>query len=135
MINGGDIFINGDGLTSRDFCYIDNVIEANILAAVNCPELLVDCGDNVFNVACNESTSLNELFMRIRSALEMNALEYNKNPIYRDYRAGDVLHSLANIGKIQSLLGYEVLVPVRDGLERTVNWYYKRAANGVGVRP
>jgi UDP-N-acetylglucosamine 4-epimerase len=135
MINGGDIFINGDGLTSRDFCYIDNVIEANILAAVNCPELLVDGGDNVFNVACNESTSLNELFMRIRSALEMNALEYNKNPIYRDYRAGDVLHSLANIGKIQSLLGYEVLVPVREGLERTVNWYYKRAANGVGVRP
>ncbi len=126
LIRGEPIFINGDGETARDFCYVDNAVQANLLAATTQqPEAL----NQVYNVAVNERTSLNELFLMIRGALEplhprAGAIEAT----HRDFRAGDVRVSQADIGKAQTLLGYRPAWRVRQGLERTVRWYAARLA-------
>ncbi len=121
MVRGQELFINGNGETSRDFCYIDNTVQANILAA---------CTDNkeavnqVYNVACGERTSLNELFGAIRErVVQFVPVAKSMRPTYRDFRAGDVLHSLADISKAQTLLGYEARYSVRAGLDLAAHWY------------
>ena len=118
MLAGDDVFINGDGSTSRDFCYIENVIEANIRAALSSFEI-----NQVFNVALGGSTTLSELFEMIRLELGNIGCEYNKKPIFRDFRKGDVKHSLANIENITDELGYQGEYSLSSGLALTMPWY------------
>jgi UDP-N-acetylglucosamine 4-epimerase len=115
------IFINGDGETSRDFCYIDNVVQANLIAATtDKPEAI----NQVYNVAVGQRTTLNELLDSLKRALQAHhASVINQKPIYRDFRPGDVRHSLADIDKARRLLGYEPEYPVERGLELAMDWY------------
>lgn len=116
-----DVFINGDGKTSRDFCYIDNVVQMNILAAM---AVNAESVDQVYNVALNERTSLNKLYQMIEDRLldRVKTLP-KKEPIYREFRAGDVLHSQADIGKAEKLLGYVPTHVIDQGLDEAMDWY------------
>lgn len=121
MLNKEEVFIYGSGETSRDFCHIDNVIQANILAACTQNEAAIN---QVYNVACGERISLNELFNLIKSNVVKYSLEAeNCHPVYRDFRQGDVLHSLADINKAECLLGYKTIHTVHAGLEKAAGWY------------
>lgn len=122
MIKGEDVFINGDGETSRDFCYIENTIQANILAAT----AEEDAKDQVYNVAVGGRTTLNDLFNAIQNALQQNGIGYNKQPIYREFRSGDVRHSQASIEKIQHKLGYQSQYKIIDGIKLTIKWYINK---------
>lgn len=119
MLANEDIFINGDGLTSRDFSFIENTVQMNILAATAND----DCKDEVYNVAFGSQTSLNELVTYISSFLEINGRKYTGNIIHRDFRTGDVRHSLADISKAKKMLGYEPHYDIKSGLEKTMPWY------------
>ena len=124
LIKGEEIFINGDGETSRDFCYIDNCVQANILAA--CAEN-EDALNQVYNVAFGERTTLNELFTMIKERVADVHPEAKKSkPTYRDFRAGDVRHSLADISKSETLLGYKPEFSVKAGLDRAAQWYIEK---------
>ena len=125
MIQGQEVFINGDGTTSRDFCYIENAIQANILAAVASKEVK----NNIFNVAVGDRTSLVELFNYIVSALQNLDQPYSSEPIFQDFRAGDVQHSQANISKAKDLLGYSPTHKVNNGLINSMEWYLKAQSN------
>src|SRR5690554_814068 len=119
MIHGDDVVINGDGQTSRDFCHIDNVVQANILAAMAQP----DGVNQVYNVAYSARTTLEELFDYLSKALANNGIDYRKVPIYGDFRAGDVRHSEADISKARELLGYDPLNDIMRGIEVSMPWY------------
>ncbi len=99
MIAGDDVFINGDGETSRDFCFIENTVQANILAATTQND---EVKNQVYNVAVGDRTTLNDLFNAIKAALNENGVTYTKEPVYRDFRAGDVRHSQASIAKFSN---------------------------------
>jgi UDP-N-acetylglucosamine/UDP-N-acetyl-alpha-D-glucosaminouronate 4-epimerase len=130
MMRHEPVFINGDGETARDFCYIDNVVQANLLAATTRDPQAVN---QVYNVALNAKTTLNELFEHIRALLEPRHPHLQgTRPVYRDFRQGDVRFSQADIGKAQSLLGYRPRVDVREGLAAAIDWY---VANLGGRRP
>ncbi|WP_416305739.1 SDR family oxidoreductase [Neptunicella sp. SCSIO 80796] len=118
MTKNDKVAINGDGETSRDFCYIDNVVQANLLASTT---LLG--GSEVFNVAVGDRTTLNELFSAIKNALQQQDIDYSAEPVYQDFRAGDVRHSQADIGKAKSLLGYEPQYRIAEGISLTMPWY------------
>ena len=121
MIHNEPVYINGDGETSRDFCYIDNVIQANLLAATS---QHVDAVNQVYNVAVGERTTLNQLFEAIRSLLApMFPHLADFKPVYRDFRAGDVRHSLADISKARTRLGYEPTHRIGEGLAEAMDWY------------
>ena len=123
MISGDSVFINGDGETSRDFCYIDNAIQANLSSAVVTSESAVN---QVYNVAVGDRTTLNELFELIRSGLVKQYSHLEKfKPDYRDFRAGDVRHSLADISKARKLLGYTPTHRIGDGMKEVLDWYVK----------
>lgn len=115
------VYINGDGKTSRDFCYIDNTVQVNILAATTTnPE----ASNQVYNVALNAQTTLTELFNFIQDKLMTRIKTLKKTePVYRDFRAGDVRHSRADISKAQKLLGYEPTHVIDSGLEEAMDWY------------
>jgi len=123
LLKGEVVYINGDGETSRDFCYIDNVVQANLLAA--CVEG-ADAVNQVYNVACGRRTTLKELFAMIR---ELIVSAYPDKQFakarYRDFLAGEVRHSHADISKATRLLGYHPDHTVQDGLSRTSDWYQK----------
>lgn len=123
MIADEPVYINGDGETSRDFCYIENVNQANLLAALtDNPEAL----NQVYNVALNERTSLNELFEMQRALLLLVFPHVrNRQPIYQDFREGDVHHSQADISKAARLLGYAPTHRIGEGLQQAMNWYVK----------
>ncbi len=125
MIKGDDVYINGNGETSRDFCYVDNVVQANILAALFIKE---KPGAEVFNIAVGERISLSELFQLIKESLGNLGLEYQKDAILRDFREGDVLHSQASIEKAKNILHYRPNYSVRQGMEKTVKWYTQKTA-------
>ncbi|WP_291360359.1 MULTISPECIES: NAD-dependent epimerase/dehydratase family protein [Acinetobacter] len=120
MIAGDDVFINGDGETSRDFCFIENTVQANILAATTTNE---NAKNQVYNVAVGDRTTLNELYRAIQNALAENGVQYDKDPIYRDFRAGDVRHSQASIAKIQQHLGYAPQYKIAEGIQLAMQWY------------
>ncbi|WP_216936726.1 NAD-dependent epimerase/dehydratase family protein [Acinetobacter sp. BY484] len=120
MIAGDDVFINGDGETSRDFCFIENTVQANILAATTQND---EAKNQVYNVAVGDRTTLNDLFNAIKAALNENGVTYTKEPVYRDFRAGDVRHSQASIKKIENLLGYEAKYNIDEGIDLAMNWY------------
>ena len=119
LIQDDELFINGDGETSRDFCFIENTVQANVLAAVADEKGL----NHVYNVAVGDRTTLNELYCSIKDALKENDIEYTKEPIYRDFREGDVRHSQADISKINGLLGYEPTHRIKDGISKAMPWY------------
>ncbi|MEG1093041.1 MAG: NAD-dependent epimerase/dehydratase family protein, partial [Acinetobacter sp.] len=119
MIAGDDVFINGDGETSRDFCFIENTVQANILAAT-APE---EAKNQVYNVAVGDRTTLNDLYAAIQVALLENSINYGKPAVYREFRAGDVRHSQASIAKIQQALGYAPEYPIAEGIQLAMRWY------------
>ena len=121
MIKNEPVFVNGDGETSRDFCCIDNAVQANLLAATTVnPEAVAQ----VYNVAVNDRTTLNQLFESIRALLEPHFSHLKDvKPIYRDFRAGDVRHSLADISKAHNLLGYIPTHRIDQGLKEAMTWY------------
>ncbi|MBM4182251.1 MAG: Vi polysaccharide biosynthesis UDP-N-acetylglucosaminuronic acid C-4 epimerase TviC [Betaproteobacteria bacterium] len=121
MIHNEPVYINGDGETSRDFCYIANTVQANLLAAT---AEHPDAANQVYNVAVGDRTTLNDLFEAIRATLEPRFPHLKGfKPIYRDFRAGDVRHSLADIGKARTLLGYAPSHRIREGLVEAMDWY------------
>lgn len=120
------VFINGDGETSRDFCYIANVVQMNILAAT---VQRSDAAGQVFNVALGDRTTLNELYSCIQSlVLEKKPTLKMGQAIYRDFRAGDVRHSQADIGKAKEILGYAPTYRVWEGLKEAAAWYIENAS-------
>ena len=121
MLKGEPLFINGDGETSRDFRYVANVIQANLLAAtVEKPEAL----NQVYNVAVGDRTTLNELHELIKSELLKRLPQLQvAAPEYRDFRAADVRHSLASIEKASTLLGYQPTHNIRNGMAEAMDWY------------
>ncbi|MBF0211181.1 MAG: Vi polysaccharide biosynthesis UDP-N-acetylglucosaminuronic acid C-4 epimerase TviC [Desulfamplus sp.] len=123
LINGKPLYINGDGKTSRDFCYIDNAVQANILAALTQNREAIN---QVYNVAFGEQTTLNELFFMIRELVAQKYPEVMKiEPTYRDFRKGDVRHSLADISKASNFLGYKPIFSLNKGLDKAAKWYMK----------
>jgi UDP-N-acetylglucosamine/UDP-N-acetylgalactosamine 4-epimerase len=124
ILNKEEVFINGDGRTSRDFCYIDNTVQINLLAATTDND---EATDQVYNVALNDKTSLNKLYQMIEDRLiqKIQGLK-KKEPIYRDFRAGDVRHSQANIDKAQELLSYQPKYMISEGMDETIDWYVKK---------
>ena len=119
MIENQDVFVNGDGETSRDFCFIENAVQANILAAT-----AEDSGKNqVYNVALGDRTTLNTLFDSLKNALQANDVDYQKSPVYRDFRAGDVRHSQADITKARTMIGFEPEFKIQQGIDKAMPWY------------
>jgi UDP-N-acetylglucosamine 4-epimerase len=119
MIGGLPVTINGDGQTSRDFCYVANAVQANLRAALAPDEVQGE----VFNVAVGERTSLLELFAKLSEALERHQVHYGREPVMSEFRPGDVRHSLADISKARGLLGYEPTHRIGDGIEEAMPWY------------
>lgn len=115
------VMINGDGETSRDFCFIENVIQANLLAALAEGP---DATNQVYNVALGDRTTLNELYQTMRGVLsETYSHAATHQPQYRDFRRGDVRHSQADISKAQKLLGFEPTHRINEGLRQAMDWY------------
>ena len=119
MIAGDEVFINGDGDTSRDFNFIENAVQANILAATANNETK----NQVYNVAVGGRTTLNTLFSALKEHLSTNGVSYTQEPVYRDFREGDVRHSQADISKIQNALGYAPHFDIIQGIEKAMPWY------------
>jgi len=127
MIKQEPIYINGDGETSRDFCYIDNTIQANLLAATTSDQ---SAKNQVYNVAVGDQTSLNQLYHYLRDNLSIHFPHLNEmQPEYREFRAGDVRHSLADISKARKLLGYQPTHRIAEGLKLAMDWYIKSQQN------
>jgi UDP-N-acetylglucosamine 4-epimerase len=121
LIKNETIYINGDGETSRDFCFIENCVQANILAATVEEDLATN---QVYNVAFGERTTLNELYQLIQERVAVvNASAAEAEAQYRDFRAGDVRHSLADVSKAKENIGYEPQFSVRNGLDKAAEWY------------
>ncbi|MCP4337861.1 MAG: Vi polysaccharide biosynthesis UDP-N-acetylglucosaminuronic acid C-4 epimerase TviC [Desulfobulbaceae bacterium] len=121
LIKNETIYINGDGETSRDFCFIENCVQANILAAMVEEDVATN---QVYNVAFGERTTLNELYQLIQERVAVvHPLVAEAKPQYRDFRAGDVRHSLADVSKAKENIGYEPQFSVRNGLDKAAEWY------------
>ncbi|MEK7792785.1 MAG: GDP-mannose 4,6-dehydratase, partial [Pseudomonadota bacterium] len=121
LIRNKPLHINGDGETSRDFCFVANVVQANLLAAL---AQNPDSVNQVYNVALNERTSLNQLYAMMRSLLlkDFPGLKEHR-PHYGAFREGDVRHSQADISKARNLLGFEPSHPIHEGLKHAMDWY------------
>jgi UDP-N-acetylglucosamine 4-epimerase len=117
------VTINGDGETSRDFCYIANAVQANLLAALAGDE----AQGQIYNVAVGARTSLNQLFGLIRDGLAERQVHYRREPAYGDFRAGDMRHSEADISKAERLLGYRPKYDIAAGLGEALPYYLERA--------
>jgi UDP-N-acetylglucosamine 4-epimerase len=122
MLKGEIVCINGDGETSRDFCFVANAVQANILAACSTDQ----AKNQVYNIAVGERTSLNSLFFLIRNNLATHGVHLDVQPIYQDFRAGDVLHSQAEIGKAKRLLGYSPSDRLFDCIGKVTQWHLDR---------
>lgn len=122
------VYINGDGETSRDFCFVGNVVQANLLAATTQNEAALN---QSYNVAVNSQTTLNQLFEMIRARLSAHHPDLKGfKPVYREFRAGDVRHSMADLEKVRTLLGYQPLHTIEQGMGITLDWYLSRNAAG-----
>jgi UDP-N-acetylglucosamine 4-epimerase len=123
IANNQEVFINGDGETSRDFCFIENAVQANILAATSTNQLALN---NIYNIAVGDRTSLNQLYRILQAFIKKENKFQHSKLIYRSFRDGDVRHSQADITKAKKLLGYRPTHKVRDGLKATVGWYLNK---------
>jgi UDP-N-acetylglucosamine 4-epimerase len=119
MLTGKDVEIFGDGETSRDFCYIDNVVQANLRAALHD----ITGTSEVYNVAVGGRITLNQLFEIIRNNMAQLGFDYDQQPVYKATRAGDVRHSQADVSKAQSELGYVPLFDLKAGMKEALPWY------------
>ena len=136
MLKNEPVYINGDGETSRDFCFVANVVQANLLAATTQNSAALN---QVYNIAASRRTTLNQLFESLRDRLtprfpHLKALR----PVYRDFQKGDVRHSHADIGKARELLGYNPTHDVDAGLTEALDWYVghaERELNSVASVP
>jgi UDP-N-acetylglucosamine 4-epimerase len=125
LLAGQTVYINGTGETSRDFCYVRNVVQVNLLAAGTGDEAAVN---EVYNVAVNRRTTLRELFAMLRDRLAADDPRLRRvEPVNREFRAGDVLHSQADISKAERLLGYRPSHTIEQGLDEALSWYKKNA--------
>lgn len=123
MIKNEPVYINGDGETSRDFCFIENVCQANLLAATSANIVAVN---QVYNVAVGDRTSLKQLYEQLHlNLLPLYSYLKDAKPVYRDFRGGDVRHSLADISKAEFLLGYQPRYHVGEGLKLAMGWYVR----------
>ena len=121
LIKNQNLYINGDGETTRDFCYIENVIQANVLAALTTDAAAIN---QVYNVALSDRTSLNQLYRMMCDMLKNNYPHIQHHqPTFKPFRAGDILHSQADISKASRLLGYAPLYRVDQGLKKALDWY------------
>ncbi len=121
MLLGDEVAINGDGETSRDFCYIENAVQANLLAATTDDPAAVN---QVYNVAVDDRTSLNRLFELLRDALVPSTPDVKTiTPVYKDFRPGDVRHSQADITKARQRLGYAPTHRLAEGIRAAMPWY------------
>lgn len=121
MIADETLEINGDGQTSRDFCYVNNAVQANLLAATADDK----ARNNVYNVAVGDRTDLNDLYRYLKESLVQNGVAYKRDPEYRDFRAGDVRHSQADVSKAKALLDFDPKYKLRDGIAEAMPWYVK----------
>lgn len=120
LLVGEPVLINGDGETSRDFCYVANAVQANILASLaTSPE----ARNQVYNVAVGDRTTLNKLYGLLRDCLKSEGVSNDAQPIYRDFRVGDVKHSQADVSKAFLLLGYKPSHNLKQGLDDALPWY------------
>jgi len=127
MLSGAPVTIHGDGETTRDFCHVDNVVQANLLAALTAGP---DASAQVFNVAVGGRTSLNDLARMLRELLEERHPGLRiQPPAHIEFRAGDIRHSQADIAKARRLLGYDPVHDVRSGLREALPWYEARCAS------
>ena len=125
MVKGEPVYINGDGETSRDFCYIANVVQANLLAA-NTQN--AEAVNQVYNVAVGGRTTLNELYSQLKQNLISSSPHLkDAQPVYREFRAGDVRHSLASIDKARKKLGYEPTQSMGQGVVLAMPWYQSQS--------
>lgn len=126
LIRGETVYINGSGETSRDFCFVRNVLQMNLLAATTSESAAVS---QVYNTALNARTTLNELFEKLHCRLLPHFPHLHScKPVHRDFRAGDVLHSQADISKATRLLGYNPTHTIDDGLDEALLWYMAHVA-------
>jgi UDP-N-acetylglucosamine 4-epimerase len=125
MIRNEPLRINGDGKTSRDFCFIDNVVQANLLAAKSG----ADAANQIYNIALNDRTDLNQLYEMMRGLL-LDKFPHLQNhaPTYVGFRAGDIRDSQADITKARTLLGYEPSHRIQEGLQQAMQWYVSHLA-------
>lgn len=124
ILNNEDVFIYGDGETSRDFCYIENTLQMNLLAATT---ENMDALDQVYNVALNDRTSLKDLYQMIENGLLMRVPGLKKRkPIYKDFRSGDIRHSQACINKARKLLDYQPAFNISQGMDEALDWYVSK---------
>jgi len=123
MIANGDVVINGDGKTSRDFCFVENAVMANLLAATADEA----SRNEVYNVAVGDTTTLNQLFDYLKTVLRDHGVVYEKQAVYGDFRKGDVRHSQADISKASRQLGYVPGFRMRDGLAIAMPWYLQNS--------
>jgi UDP-N-acetylglucosamine 4-epimerase len=119
MLSGDEVRINGDGETSRDFCYIENAVQMNLLSAIAGQ----DAHNEVYNVAYSARTTLNELFDTLKAELGRHGYKCDVSPVYGDFRVGDVRHSKADIGKAKRLLNYAPEYSFSKGIEEVIPWY------------
>src|SRR5437867_4423294 len=126
MINNDFAYINGDGATSRDFCYVPDAVQATLLAAVTPNKSAIS---QVFNVALSQQVSLNQLFEMIRQKLlpDYPHLKYPRL-VYQEFRPGDIRHSRADITKARKILGYYPAHTLEEGLNETLSWYRKQSS-------
>lgn len=120
LLQGEEVFINGDGETSRDFCFVANAVQTNLLAACAAQEAACN---QVYNVAVGDRTTLNQLFGLLRDNLADHGVSPNTQPTYRDFRAGDVRHSQADVSKANRLMGYEPTHRLAQGIAEAMPWY------------
>jgi len=126
LLRGEPVYINGDGQTSRDFCYVANAVQANVRAGLVAS---LPSGHEVLNVAVGDRTTLLELFDAVRAALSASlGRTVDAQPVFRDFRAGDVRHSLADVSKASRLIGYAPTHDVRAGLALAMDWYVRSTA-------
>lgn len=121
LLKNEEVVIYGDGTTTRDFCFVDNIVYAIVLAAHSKAE-----GSDVFNVGCEQETSLNQLFDVLRKNLaEMNIPNLPVKPTFKDFRLGDIKRSVASIQKISKKLSYKPQIYIDDGITKCIHWYYE----------
>jgi UDP-N-acetylglucosamine 4-epimerase len=131
LLGGDHCVINGDGETTRDFCFIDNVVQANLLAGT----VALEDEDQVYNVGVGERTSLNQLYALLRDGLVAYRPEVaGRTAIHQDFRPGDVRHSQADTSKIRSALGFEPTHDLARGIEQTLEWYVEKFTPAVHAK-
>ncbi|MBP6986170.1 MAG: SDR family oxidoreductase [Alphaproteobacteria bacterium] len=137
MMEDKPCYINGDGFNSRDFCYVENAIQVNLLAALSDKE---ESLNEVYNVAVGDQTNLLQLYAAIKNLLRDDFPHLQTHqPIHKEFRPGDVEHSLADIGKSKKLLGYEPTHRIHEGLKEAIDWYisqynHRQSASNAKVR-